>query len=350
LEEIDFGNSFNTSKVTTMTSMFSNCTALKKLDLSRFSTIKATTMSAMFNKCEALRYLDLSTFDTSLVTDMQNMFKNCTNLEFIIIGNSFDKLNGSTMFTGCSSLRSIITTLVIDDPNNAMDVSTSIGLNSTAALYVPNVDTAEVYRQANLYSNVFGASRIRPILEVNGTPKDITIAQDSVYGTAQDKGASIAGFSYRTERGNPIYTELGYSITETGLPVDTTTTGNKTVTYTGKKGTNTLMTATRQVTVQFVDSVAPFGSLTILNKITGNSNNEFVKRRSVTLKLFGQDNVAVTNYALANENARSSVSWQSFTGPTLELPWRLSEGDGSKTVYLMFKDGANNTSVTFVTP
>ena len=68
-------NQFNTSKVTNMSGMFQSCKALKKLSFSYlFSTTNVTDMSYMFFDCSAMTSFDLSYFNTSKVTDMRYMF------------------------------------------------------------------------------------------------------------------------------------------------------------------------------------------------------------------------------------------------------------------------------------
>jgi surface protein len=49
------GSDWDTGKVTTMNSMFSNCTNLTEVDLSNWDTGKVTTMDSMFNYCTKLK-------------------------------------------------------------------------------------------------------------------------------------------------------------------------------------------------------------------------------------------------------------------------------------------------------
>ena len=55
----------NTSRVTDMMIMFSNCSALTDLDVSGFKTSRVTNMAGMFNGCSRLTTLDLSSFNTA---------------------------------------------------------------------------------------------------------------------------------------------------------------------------------------------------------------------------------------------------------------------------------------------
>ena len=70
---IDFGNCFDTSKVTDMGYMFSVCINLRELDVSGFDTSKVTNMGGMFDNCYNLTKLDVSGFDTAEVTGMSGV-------------------------------------------------------------------------------------------------------------------------------------------------------------------------------------------------------------------------------------------------------------------------------------
>ena len=100
---------FDTSQVTNMSYMFENCRRLTNLDVSNFDTSKVTNMSYMFDNCDSLTSLDLSNFDTSQVTDMSDMFSYCSSLTSLDVSN-FDTsqvTNMSWMFSYCSSLTSL---------------------------------------------------------------------------------------------------------------------------------------------------------------------------------------------------------------------------------------------------
>lgn len=88
LESLDLSK-LDTSNTIEMRKMFNNCTSLVSLDLSKFNTKNVTTMSYMFAGCSSLKSLDLSTFDTSNVTDMNGMFSACSSLSMLDL-SSFD--------------------------------------------------------------------------------------------------------------------------------------------------------------------------------------------------------------------------------------------------------------------
>lgn len=109
LSNINFGRSFNTSNVTVMERMFFNCNSLTNLDLSNFDTSNVIGMHCMFSGCRSLNTLDLNGFDTHNVTDMSSMFQGCSSLTSLDLTN-FDTSNViymSAMFSGCFNLESL---------------------------------------------------------------------------------------------------------------------------------------------------------------------------------------------------------------------------------------------------
>ena len=92
----------NTENVTSMSLMFSGCSALTTLNLSNFDTQSVTNMTGMFSDCRALTTLDVSNFNTQNVTDMNNMFFNCSAITTLDIAK-FDTKNVTDMsFMFCS--------------------------------------------------------------------------------------------------------------------------------------------------------------------------------------------------------------------------------------------------------
>lgn len=109
LKSIHFPDTFDTSNVKDFTRMFSNCPALKTLDLSSFNTSSATNLSKMFWRCGALESVNISSFDTTNVTDMSDMFSACYALKRIDVSqfNTSNVTNMSEMFYSCKALESI---------------------------------------------------------------------------------------------------------------------------------------------------------------------------------------------------------------------------------------------------
>ena len=116
-------SSFDTSNVESMHCMFYNCNLLNSIDDSSFKTPKTLEMRFMFYGCDHLTSLDLSSFGTSNVTDLCDMFYGCTNLTSLNL-SSFSTPNAenmSYMFYNCKNLR--ILDLSSFDTSNVTDMS-----------------------------------------------------------------------------------------------------------------------------------------------------------------------------------------------------------------------------------
>ena len=81
LQNIKFSPDFTIANASSMKFMFSGCSSLTALDLSKFNTSNVTNMIRVFEDCSSLTKLDLSSFDTSKVNDMMGMFNNCSSLK-----------------------------------------------------------------------------------------------------------------------------------------------------------------------------------------------------------------------------------------------------------------------------
>lgn len=108
LEALDL-STFNTENVTNISNMFYYCKSLKSLNLSSFNTSKVNYMGSMFHDCESLTALNLSSFNTENISDYEYMFHCCKSLTALDLSsfNSKEILNTSCMFTGCIALKTI---------------------------------------------------------------------------------------------------------------------------------------------------------------------------------------------------------------------------------------------------
>ena len=113
LETITFGPGWDTSKVTTMSSMFWNCANLTSLDVSNWDTSAVTDMERMFGGYGKSMSLDSITFgpgwDTSKVTTMRTMFQRQSKLTSLDLNmfNTSNVTDMSYMFSNCSSLTNL---------------------------------------------------------------------------------------------------------------------------------------------------------------------------------------------------------------------------------------------------
>jgi hypothetical protein len=84
-----------------------------------------------------------------------------------------------------------------------------------------------------------------------------------------------------------------------------------------------------------VDTTPPSGSIMI------NSGDTYTNSISVTLTLSASDPSGVSQLCVSNTTSCSL--WETYTTPKA---WTLLSGDGTKTVYVWFKDGAGNANTT----
>ena len=330
---------FDTSNVTNMEGMFYGCHSLGSLDLSGFNTSNVTNMQGMFYECKKIKHLNLSGFNTSKTTNMQGLFYDCSEIISLDISN-FDTskvTNMAYMFYNCSNLKSIILDKEITSSDQAMKLLTNTLLNMlpNAILYVPNEASEKFYEAATNYSSLFADSkdangdlyRIRPILEIAGE-NPAKIVSGGTYDATNDAGVKIAGFDKTNE---DVYTQYGYNYTTSGLPVDTTSTGTKQVTYTitkTKDGTTTNgMTATRDVKVVGVPKLM---EREISDNVNGNmvyyvigakrsGNTKYTADLISTITFVNNTNIPTT------AEANWDVSYTSGDGDV--IAWVIPSGD-----------------------
>lgn len=233
LKNIDVTN-FRTVNVTDMSSMFKNCSALTSLDVSEFNTSRVTNFASMFSGCSGLTSIMLENFTTAKANSLETMFDSCSNLETLVLGKNFSKIDGTNMFRNCTSLKRIIA-----KSENAMALSADTGIDAltNAKIYVEKKENLSKYTSATNYGTLYEAGKVRAMLEIIGdNPASVT------YGaTYEDEGATVAGW---TENESYEYEKLGYTLTTTGLPVNTNQVGKHYVIYTLKYSNNIVDTVT----------------------------------------------------------------------------------------------------------
>ena len=94
---------FNSTGVTDMMALFSDCDNLTSIPL--FDTSSVTDMTAMFDRCTSLVTVPL--YDTSSVTSMRHMFLDCTSLTHVPLFDTSSVTNMVGMFQDCSSLTAV---------------------------------------------------------------------------------------------------------------------------------------------------------------------------------------------------------------------------------------------------
>ena len=103
------GGQLDTTNLTNMSTMFSNCDALISFKAANWDTSNVLGMSYLFSSCYNLTSIDVAGWDTSKVTNMSNMFYKCSGLTSIDL-SSWDMSNVTDMdymFAYCENLREI---------------------------------------------------------------------------------------------------------------------------------------------------------------------------------------------------------------------------------------------------
>ena len=106
LKKISMRNfNFGTSYTVGASSPFYEITTVEEIDIS--NSIVTNDLNSFFSGCTSLKKVSLVDIDTSNVTDMSNMFSQCLNLKTIYVSNTWDTssvTSSSSMFSGCTSL------------------------------------------------------------------------------------------------------------------------------------------------------------------------------------------------------------------------------------------------------
>lgn len=189
----------NTSEVTTMNSMFENCSKITNLDLSNFYTSKVTNMQDVFAACESLKDINLHGFDTSNVTVMSRMFAGCVALETLNLGsfNTSSVTDMMMMFHFCRNLQTIYVSGGWSAPEEGgygmfVQCGKIIGGEGT---------TYDDYHTAADYAHIDG---------LNGKPGYLTVAPDA-YAVLSDDGKTLT-FYYDGNKDS--YGENAYDLNE----------------------------------------------------------------------------------------------------------------------------------------
>ena len=146
-------SNWNTSNVTNMNSMFSNCNALTSLDISDWNTSSVTNMNSMFSGCDALTSLDISDWDTSSVTNIGHMFRECYALTSLDISDwdTSSIINMNNMFNNCKALTSLD---ISDwDTSSVTDMSYMFSIcDALTSLDISNLDTSSVTNMSYMFN------------------------------------------------------------------------------------------------------------------------------------------------------------------------------------------------------
>ena len=110
IRTVVFDASFAYARPTSCSHWFEDCIYLTRIKgIWNLKTKNVTDMSSMFLGCSSLRSLDLTNFDTGNVTDMSKMFLGCRNLTSLDVSkfNTSKVTDMCCMFVGCHKLTSL---------------------------------------------------------------------------------------------------------------------------------------------------------------------------------------------------------------------------------------------------
>ncbi|HFX3783902.1 TPA: BspA family leucine-rich repeat surface protein, partial [Enterococcus faecium] len=117
--------------------MFSGCSSLTSLDVTHLDTSNVTNMSSMFSGCSSLTSLDVTHLDTSNVTNMSSMFYNCSGLTTLDLSSwNCDKVTSNTNMFKTSARTPLLvktTDTMLKNYNYASDNRTKLGKVKIAA-------------------------------------------------------------------------------------------------------------------------------------------------------------------------------------------------------------------------
>ncbi|MGX7030831.1 BspA family leucine-rich repeat surface protein [Vagococcus zengguangii] len=161
LTNIDI-NSLDTSNVTDMSYLFNRCESLKTIDVSMIDTSKVTNISYMFNLCKLLVELNVSSFDLTEVTSMRSSFRNCYQLENIIFGSftTNNVIDMSYMFSGNKNMKEA--NLVSFETNNVTNMSYMF--EKCENLNLINLTTFDTKKVKNMSAMFKGCSKINQLI------------------------------------------------------------------------------------------------------------------------------------------------------------------------------------------
>ena len=174
VENINFNNNFDTSKVTNMSDMFAILTHLKGVDVSNFNTVNVTNMSQLFYGCKALEVVDVSNFDTSKVTNMSYMFGYCSILMSLDLSsfNTSKVTNMSSMFNRNFKLASL--NLSNFDTSNVTNMLSMFqGSAALETLDLSSFDTSKVTNMRAMFGGI-DASGDMHLKEIKVSDKFVT--------------------------------------------------------------------------------------------------------------------------------------------------------------------------------
>ena len=154
-------SNLDTKNMTSTSSMFSNCKALKQLNLRNFIKSNVKNISSMFSNCDALKTINVSGWDTSNVTNIAYLFNNCSNLNVDISELKFGKLtNVEGLFSGCRSIVGELTLPVMDTEQCKSFMNMFHNCGASKIKRLESLNTSNVTNMSQMFGSMYGLTEL----------------------------------------------------------------------------------------------------------------------------------------------------------------------------------------------
>ena len=162
IRTVVFDASFAYARPTSCSHWFEDCIYLTRIKgIWNLKTKNVTDMSSMFLGCSSLRSLDLTNFDTGNVTDMSKMFLGCRNLTSLDVTNfNTEKVTDmSRMFQNCYGLTSLDVSKF--NTTKVTDMCCMfVGCHKLTSLNVSKFNTTEVTDMSDMFEDCYALTSL----------------------------------------------------------------------------------------------------------------------------------------------------------------------------------------------
>ena len=197
LKSLDVSN-FDTSNVENMYYMFYNCRSITELDLDSFYTPKLKGgLQGTFANCTKLKKLSFKNIDTSRITSMQSLFQSTSNL----IDVDLRDLNTSRVSNMSQMFRETKLSQISIDTSSATKMSGMFQGSTATSLDLSTFDTSKVSDMSSMFNGVKNVSNLD--LSNFKTPR-LTNASRMFYNTSIRK-LNLSNLTFGTTNINEMF-------------------------------------------------------------------------------------------------------------------------------------------------
>ncbi|MBR3981064.1 MAG: BspA family leucine-rich repeat surface protein [Bacteroidales bacterium] len=359
------------SKVTSMPSIFKNCTNLEKAKIKgNFASL--TNVNSLFEECTALSAADLD-FGADVITEMKSMFRNCkaitsatvgdgSDADVTVKGNFSNVATAQDMFNGCSILKDT-------EIKGNFSSLTSVSSMFSSCTALENITLDGTFSSLTSLVSLFSGRSNLKTATINGSFNELTTMQEmfkdcdkittALFNTEGDSDVKISGTFPKLESMNGMFRDCDkLSTASLEIPETVTVLNNlfknskltsanvsnianvttmESMFSTCSNLTDVLLSgdfsnvttikelfnnATKVANVSLNDGDADFSSL---NNVYGMVNNWDISKYDVFASIFSQMNINTENLPGA-KNDNHKISNKGWTGKTV-MTKNLAEYD-----------------------